>query len=149
VKEATDGVVPSGSAVFAHNLLKLYAITTKDFYRKTAVDLMKNSGTVVKYEPIAAASWLPAYHFWWGGNQQLILVGSREEREIFRQIQRKYLPNKVLVWLEPKKLPEPLAVHTEKKMLNGLPTLYICQNFSCQEPLSDPKLIDARLDSLQ
>jgi uncharacterized protein YyaL (SSP411 family) len=149
VKEATDGAIPSGNAIFAHNFLKLYAITTKDHYRKMAVDLMKDLGTIVKHEPVAAVSWLAAYHFWWGGNQQLILVSPREDREIFRQIQRRYLPNKVLVWLEPKRLPESLAVHAGKKMLNGLPTLYICQNFSCREPLSDPVRIHARLDSLQ
>ncbi len=148
IKEATDGSVPGGNAVFAHNFLRLYAITTEDSYRRVAVDLMQVLGTIVNDNPVGAASWFAAYHFWWAGNQQLVLVGSRDNADIYREINGKYLPNKVVLWLGPNGLPKSLAAHQGKKMLNNLPTLYICQNFSCRLPLNDIKQIITRLDSL-
>lgn len=152
VKDIMDESVPSSNSIMAHNLLRLYTITSKKSYHETAINLLKNFGAAIKDNPVGAASWLLAYQYYWNGNQQLILIGFHDKKsdKIFQRTNKKYLPNKVFFRLEPEEenIPQCLAVHKSKKMLDNQPTLYVCQNFTCLAPLNDQEQITTCLNFL-
>jgi uncharacterized protein len=61
---------------------------------------------------------------------------------------RRFIPNKVLAWANPQ-APEPLSELLKgKEMLEVQPTLYVCEGFTCQAPVTGQEEIARTLDAL-
>ncbi|MGI8639141.1 MAG: hypothetical protein ACR2MG_04235, partial [Pyrinomonadaceae bacterium] len=66
--------------------------------------------------------------------KEIVILGEKGnelEREIFQQ----FLPDKVLVLAEnAEENAELIPLLKERKMIEGKPTAYVCENFTCQKP---------------
>jgi uncharacterized protein YyaL (SSP411 family) len=62
-------------------------------------------------------------------------------------VHRRFLPNKVLVLSESGdedgESPNPLL--EGRYMIDGKPTAYVCENFACQMPVTDPDALEEQL----
>ncbi|WP_306811066.1 hypothetical protein [Irregularibacter muris] len=87
---------------------------------------------------------LMAYMFSRGNTSEVVIVGKKDNREIKQMIDilhRKFLPRITTVVGyegENKKLIDStIEFVAQQKMIDEKSTAYICQNFSCQQPITD------------
>ncbi len=145
-KEDYDGAEPSGNAVAAMNLLRLSQFLDRDEWREMAEKTLNLFSGRLAQIPSAMPQMLAAVDLALGKPQQIIIAGdhhSPDTQELLREVRRRYLPNKILLIVD--------AQHTEladhipflKNMTRreGRPTAYVCENFACELPTNDPKML--------
>ncbi len=145
MKEDNDGAEPAASSVAAINLLRLAQIRGEGTYRARAAKTMAAFGTTLARIPSAMPQMLVAVEQSLSKPRQIVVAGDRaseETRALLREVHRHYLPNRVLLLADGKEgsefLGEKLDGLREMKPLAGKPTAYVCEDFSCQAPVTDP-----------
>jgi uncharacterized protein YyaL (SSP411 family) len=61
-----------------------------------------------------------------------------------------WLPDKVVAALDPDdqtRLSE-LKLFEDRHMINNEPTVYVCENYTCKMPVTDPSLLTSQLRSI-
>ncbi len=144
-KEIYDGATPSGNSVAALNLLRLHRITGDPEFEKRA-DLLGRafSGSVNQF-PSAYTQLLVALEFSIGPSHEIVITGragATDTARLLNELRRPFLPNKVVLF-RPADGDSPeiagIAPYTkDQKSLDGKATAYVCANFSCEMPTSDP-----------
>jgi hypothetical protein len=85
------------------------------------------------------------------GPLELALIGSSGETRleaIRREVGRHYLPNRIIAYYDPSSGDSPSFPLLEGKgLVNGEAALYVCQNFACQAPITDPALVAPALSA--
>jgi uncharacterized protein YyaL (SSP411 family) len=149
-KDAGDGAVPSGNSVQTMNLLRLAILLNRPELRDKADANFKLFARQANERPGSMERLLAAADFRLHAPREIALVGKPDDarmREMFKTIYGTYVPNKVVALLDPsadadatgKRIP----LLANKSMINGAPTAYVCQNYTCQAPTTDPaKLAD-------
>ncbi|HEX7379693.1 MAG TPA: thioredoxin domain-containing protein, partial [Pirellulales bacterium] len=149
-KDVQDSSVPSGNSMAATLLLRLGKLSGRGEYLAAAERTLKAFASLLEKHPAAAGQMLIALDFYLGPTRELIVVGDAEPAaEIMRQIYRGYLPNRVLAR-------RPGAGHSAaldgafrgKTAIDGQPTLYVCQDFVCQQPVAGREPIRRALNDL-
>ena len=85
---------------------------------------------------------LCALDFLYSKPQEIVIAGSPELAAIFLQRLREgFHPNKVVLLTEDGEgdIAELAPVTRGKKPVNGEPTAYVCQDFACKQPTTDPQ----------
>ena len=69
-------------------------------------------------------------------------------RALLDTVHGRYLPNKIVMGLDPDAdgFEQDLPLLEDKEMLAGMPTAYVCQNYACQLPVTEPDALAAQLD---
>lgn len=147
-KDFHDASVPSGNGMAATALVRLGKLTGRTDYLEAAVGAIAAGLPVLERAPMAAAQLLIALDLWLGPVNELVLVGGKSEpetRAILDEIQRAYFPNCVLAYRPGESAlrsdwPSSASQHLEplfsgRKTIDNKPTLYVCQNFTCQQPV--------------
>ena len=152
-KDVYDGAIPSGNSVAALNLLRISRMTGEALYEETAHELFKAFGATVSGHPSAYTLFLHAVDFATGPSYEVVVVGEKgspDTRAMLKQLNSRYLPNKVVLLKTPgSDALDKLAPYTVTQgMLNKKATLYLCQNFACKKPTADPKVVTAMLAEL-
>ncbi len=140
-KDIRDGAVPSGNSVQLMNLLRLATIFDRDDLRKLAERSMQCFASDVLQSPAASERFLAAVEFALAGPVEIAVVGdpaAPATRELLAAVQRTYLPNRVLMLLDPR-VPDrsptsPLLAGRE--MIDGRPTAYVCREYACKLPVT-------------
>jgi len=138
-KTYTDQSVPSGNAVAAMVLLKLYSITkvgtptADETYFNIAEKTLHVFSVAMEENSFATGSLIAAADFYIRGPKELGVVGkvgSPEMETLLANIHRLYLPNKVVLMIE---------------STNEKPTVHICQNKACLVPMTEWNEIQSAL----
>ena len=145
-KEIYDGAVPSGNSVAALNFLRLARITGNTDLEVQANRIGKAFSGDVRQAPIAHTQLLSAIEFGIGPSYEVVLAGNPGEDDLKVMVNRlrsKFIPNKVVL-LRPDgdKTPEisSLAQYTvPQNSIDGCATAYVCINYQCQLPTTDPE----------
>ncbi|WP_347273310.1 thioredoxin domain-containing protein [Candidatus Kuenenia sp.] len=141
-KDIYDGATPSGNSIALLNLLRLGRITGNPSYEALADNLIKAFSGAIIQNPSGYTQFMCALDFALGPAKEIIVAGEREgndTKDIFREIGRRFLPNKVLL-LHPTNgiFIEEIAPYTkELTPIEGRVTVYVCENYSCKKPVSD------------
>jgi uncharacterized protein YyaL (SSP411 family) len=76
---------------------------------------------------------------------QIVIAGKRDDaqtRVLLAEVHRHFLPNKILVLADggegQKYLGEENEAIRGMSTIDGKPAVYVCENFSCQAPVTDP-----------
>ncbi|HYA41329.1 MAG TPA: thioredoxin domain-containing protein [Syntrophobacteraceae bacterium] len=149
-----DGALPSSNSVAAMNLLRLGRMTGNPEFEKRADALMRSFATQVGANPSAHTQFMQAVDFALGPAREILIAGdfsSPSTRQMIATVHRVYSPNRVLMLKESGKRGEDLskiAPFTEA-IISGEtgPTAYLCENFSCRNPLGSASELDAALGS--
>jgi uncharacterized protein YyaL (SSP411 family) len=125
MKEDYDGAEPSGNSVAAMNLFRLARITGRDDFEASGTRTLKAFAARINQAPYAAPQMLAAYEFSQNPPKQLVLAGGAIA-EMARVFHSKFLPGFVL-----------LAGKEGMPAIDGKATAYVCENFTCQLPITD------------
>jgi len=143
-KELYDGATPSGNSVAALNMLRLARMTGKIDLEKEVEGLLRGFSSTVAEAPMAFTQFLNFLDFYLGPSQEIVLVGKPDwetTRSMTAAIQRKFLPNKVLLFRAEDDTGEKLAdlcpFVEGMKSRDRKATAYLCEGFSCKTPLTD------------
>jgi uncharacterized protein YyaL (SSP411 family) len=144
-KEIYDGATPSGNSVAAMNLLRLSRITGNAELERKAETVTKAFAGNVGQFPSGYTQFLMAVEFALGPSYEVVIAGDPDTRDTMRMLEdlrRPFVPNKVVV-LRPLQQTAAeimdIATYTrEQRSKDGRPTAYVCRNFNCDLPTTDP-----------
>ena len=152
LKEDYDGAEPSASAVSVLNLLTLtHLLPSEQWHRqieRTLGRLGPRAGAAARAVPMLLCG-LSAWH---AGLSQVIVVGDRgadKTMALERELASRYLPFAIHVPVAPA-MQEAVASRLEfvRAMTGSEGAVYVCRDFTCQQPVSDPASLAALLDGL-
>jgi hypothetical protein len=148
-REGTDGATPSGNAVAAYALARLSFHLDREDFREAAVKAVMAYGGMIAQYPRAFAKSLAVVDFLLEGPVELALVGQPGEAafEALRAaIARHYLPDRIIAHHDPTAGDPPaFPLLAGKGLVRGKAALYVCRNFACQAPITDPTEVAAVL----
>ncbi len=146
-----DNASPSGTALLAQVALRLSAYTADPRYEEAARGaLALLSGAMIEV-PLAFGASLNAVDLTVRGLAEVAVVGdpaAEATRALLDAIQRPYRPT-IITALAPADAGEdaaiPLLRHRTQR--DGRPTVYVCRNFTCANPVTTPEEVAALLDT--
>jgi len=145
-KEIYDGAVPSGNSVAALNLLRLGRATARAGLDDRAAKFLRSFSDDIARAPLAYTQAMVAIDFAAGPSYEVVIAGRAdgvEDSEMLKALRRVYVPNKVVLF-RPVDTDDPpivkLAEFTEYQLAMGdKMTAYVCLNYACKEPTTDPE----------
>ncbi len=150
-REGTDGATPSGNAVAASALARLSFHLDHEDFRDAAQRAITAYGKQIGLYPHAFAKSLAVVDLLLKGPVELALIGCPGEGsfEALRwEIGHHFLPNRIIAHHDPSAgEPPPLPLLKGKGLVNGQAALYVCRDFACQAPITDPARVAAALSS--
>ena len=144
-KEIYDGATPSGNSVAALNLIRLHRITGDPEFEKQADLLGRAFSASVDQFPSAYTQLLVALEFSMGPSHEIVITGragAADTARLLNELRKPFLPNKVVLFRPANSESSEIAgiapYTRDQKELDGKATAYVCANFSCEMPTSDP-----------
>ncbi len=138
-KELDDHPTPAGNSMMASVLLRLARIFGDEEFERRGVGALGIARRLLEQAPSAVGCLLGALEFHLSPSREIAIVGAPEdERTIaLRQtVLKHYAPNTVFAFGDGAE--NGIALLAGKALLEGAPAAYVCQNFACHAPTSDP-----------
>jgi len=135
-KSLDDHPSPSGNAMLAYVLLRLGRIWGDDELERHAVSVLRLVRDALPKAPTAFGWLLVALDQYLAPHRELAIIGS-PEADVARLAIASASATDVVAFGPADDVPL-LAGRT---MVDGLPTLYVCRNFACELPVTDPALV--------
>jgi uncharacterized protein YyaL (SSP411 family) len=141
-REGHDGALPNPNAVFARILARLARHYDRDDFARCARAALMAHGALMEQAPRAFATSLEVLDFLESTPVELVLVGRRgapDREALERVVAERYLPNRVCAHMDPDQ-PEAadLPLLVGKTLVRERAALYVCQNYACAAPVTDP-----------
>ena len=156
LKEDYDGAEPSASSMAVGNLLTLGHLVGGDEAAdygdrvERALRRVVTAPQAARVVPLMAA----AASTFLAGVSQVVLVGARDAPgtlALHRVLAQHYLPGVVSLIVEPGAHQDAVAERLPwvgaLRAAGHQPTAYVCRDFSCQAPVTDPDALRAQLES--
>jgi uncharacterized protein YyaL (SSP411 family) len=152
-KEIYDGAIPSGNSIALLNLLRISRFTGDTLYENLASQLSKAFSGIVYNSPSGFTQFLSSLDFAYGPSNEIIIASNKNADEVnsFTDlINMKFLPNKILILAneEIKRKITSMDYLKNYNMKNGKTTVYICENFKCEEPITDLSELEKYLSGI-
>jgi hypothetical protein len=153
-KESYDGAIPSGNSVAAVVLVRLGRMTGDPALEKEAEGVLRAFASDLERAPSVQTQMLVALDFLAGPSFEVVVVGTpgaADTRAMISKLRRPFLPRKVVLLRAPG--PEGAEISAlapyvaQQTAIEGMATAYVCQNFACQAPTTDPAVMLAALES--
>lgn len=152
-KESYDGAIPSGNSFAALVMLKLSHLTGDAEFAEQADRIFASFAGEVAPRPSNHTFLMMALDFKVGPVSEIVLAGDRNAAKVQEMLQRinsRFLPNSVLVIREEATAEELARIVPGSKQQSpvGDATVFICQNFACQHPITEMPDLERQLPSL-
>jgi uncharacterized protein YyaL (SSP411 family) len=146
MKEDYDNAEPAPSSVAARNLLRLAQIRDAKELQTRAGKTISAFGTQLSRIPSAMPLMLVALDFSLSKPKQVVIAGKRDAddtRALLTEVHKHFLPNTILLLADgaesQKFLDEKLEAVRAMSPIDGKAAAYVCENFSCQAPVTESK----------
>jgi uncharacterized protein len=141
-KEIGDHPIPSGNSSAAFGLLRLAALTGERRYRSYAEEVFALFANPAIRHPESFAHLLRALDFHLSPVREVALVGE-DLGQLAATVRGAHRPHLVLGG-GPEGSDRPPLLR-DRPLLDGQATAYVCENFACQAPVTDPGALAALL----
>ena len=153
-REGYDGVEPAPNSTAAMNLLRLEQFTDRGEWRDKAQKTIAAFAARLQSDPEAVPALASALDFRLAPKKQILIAGdpkSQDTRELLKQVNSRFLPNKILLLADggagqqelARWLPFVQSAHPTK----GRATAYVCENYVCKLPTTDPQMMARLLEN--
>ena len=150
-RDYMDNAIPSGSSMASDVLLRIAIITGDISLRVKSEEIVRSFTELMTRFPTASGKWLSALDFILDNPKEIVIVGDVQEEgtsDLLAAIFKNYIPNKVVVGssgsrLDPTSKSIPLL--QDKCKIGGKPAAYVCENFVCKLPVTDPSKLTNQL----
>src|SRR5215213_847675 len=143
-KDFFDNATPSGNSVAAMVLLRLAILDGKEQYRNLATATLREVADQVRRYPSGFGYALSAVDFLLSTPKEVAIVGNTpfDIEPMLREVWRQYLPNKVVA---PSFGVDVIPLLEGRTPINGLPTAYVCEHYTCKQPVTDVTFLAEQL----
>jgi len=146
MKDDNDSAEPAASSIAALNLARLGAIMNDAELEERARETISAFTKQLSHFPSAMPQMLVAFDFVEKGAMQIVVAGPPENegtRALLKEIRSHFLPRAVVLLLDESDsrefFSERNAAVRAMKAVDGKPAAYVCRNFSCLAPVTEPK----------
>ena len=149
-RDLQDGALPSGNAVTADLLVRLGALTGREEWSRRGVKLLEAMADPMAEQPSGFGRFLSALDFHLAEPSELVIAGKPGDAGVGALLGAEageYLPNLLVAGADPddddaaRRVPM-VAGRTPR---DGAATAYVCQNFACQLPVTEPEAMLAQI----
>ncbi|MEM6282399.1 MAG: thioredoxin domain-containing protein [Chloroflexota bacterium] len=144
-----DNATPSGNGMMAKQLVRLAAYTGDTRYEEAARSVIRTLASAMRQYPLAFAQSLNAADMMITGMKEVAVVGepsAEATQTLLNIIRTPYRPN-VITALSPQNVDGEtnIPLMNYRTMRSGQPTVYVCENFACQMPVTSPEDVERLL----
>jgi uncharacterized protein YyaL (SSP411 family) len=137
-----DDFVPSAISQATMVLLKLSAITANERYQDIAISNIESMAEYIKRSPASFAYWACVLDFYLSVIKEIAIVTSEVDgkgKKLSRILHSVYMPDKVIAACSSDNIAEAsnIALLKDKSAIEGSSTVYICENYTCKEPVRE------------
>ena len=154
MKEDYDGAEPSPNSIAALNLLRLSRMTGDESLAKRAEKTIAAFSSQPGRMPHTMPQMLVALDFQLAEPLQIVIAGkpgAPDTRALLRESHRHFIPGKILLLADggegQRWLGRQLEFIKTAVSIDGAAAAYVCKNFTCQMPVSDPSKLDLLITS--
>jgi len=155
MREDYDGAEPSPNSIAVANLLRLSQIAGRDAWRERAAQILRIFAPRLEHGPETLPQMAAALGLSLAKPKQVVIAGApgaADTRAMLRLVHERFLPDKIVLLADggdgQKHLAKWLPFIEPMSRKDGRATAYVCENFTCQAPTTDPseaaKLLDAK-----
>ena len=146
-RDVFDNAQPCGGSVASDVLLRLAVFTGNNDYSAKATVPLRSLHQAMSQSPGGTGHWLSALDFYVSPPKEIAVIGPRDDpatQALLDTVFHRFLPNKVVMGVETPLIPADdnseadIPLLAGRGMVGGLPTAYVCQNYACQLPVTDP-----------
>jgi uncharacterized protein YyaL (SSP411 family) len=152
LKEDNEGAEPSASSISVRNLLRLSEIFSREDWRRLATRSAEAFHAQLSKDPLAMPQMLASMGLLEGSLELVLVHGEKSTpltSELMREVNAHFLPRRVLMRVDS----ESRAYFEERvEFVRQLPAaeklgaaVYVCENYVCQLPTSDPAVLAKQL----
>jgi len=142
LKDDYDGAEPSGNSAIVLALLHLARMMDRDDFRRSAEKTLEAFSTRLYEAPSAAPALLCALSFQLSRPVEIVLAGPSDQpafAAMLSSLRRRFLPNAVVLHASDHEMPA----------IGGAPTAYLCENFACKLPVTEPQEFENMLNQME
>ena len=143
-RQPFDNPTPSGNALEIGNLLRLAALTGDSTRRERAGHTLRLFAAGMEQYPAGMAEMLSALDLELGPMLQVAIAG-REAGALAEVVRQPFLPRKVVAGWPAAGEPADLALLRDRGPVAGRPAAYVCREFTCLTPVTDPAALGRAL----
>jgi uncharacterized protein YyaL (SSP411 family) len=147
-KDPQDNATPSGGSMATLVLLRLGALTGDRRYSEAGERALVTVTPFLARYPTGFANWLSAAALVVDGIVELAIVGdpaTAETRALLAEA-RAGDPANIVVAASARPERSDIALLADRTMLDGRSTAYVCRDFACRLPVTDPAALRRQLD---
>ncbi len=147
LKSAQDGSTPSGNSMAACALLRLGRLAGRDDLERRGEGILHAAWSLLERAPGAFHQMLLALDLHLGPRQEIVVAGPLDDArtmDLRAAIGRAFLPRAVEAWTGGEGA-EPGALLEGKTTVRGVPAVYVCRDFACDAPVTDPVELERTL----
>jgi uncharacterized protein YyaL (SSP411 family) len=141
-KDLDDSPIPAGSSAAAFGLLRLALLSGHADYERHALGVLRILAPIAPEHANGFGHVLRAMDFYLARVKEVAIVGSGEAADaLARVVRASYRPHVVLAGGDPDGVP----LLRDRGLVDGRPAAYVCENFTCQAPVSTAAELAAAL----
>jgi uncharacterized protein YyaL (SSP411 family) len=142
-KDFYDSALPSGNAMAILNLFRLSEFTSDQSLKELGLETLEQLSGSLSQAPSAFAQSLIALDFMLSSPMEIAVIGAKEDpgtRSMIWAVRKPFSPGKIVAWSPggDKNAVKEIPFLEGKIAIEGRPTAYICRNYTCKKPLTDP-----------
>lgn len=147
-KEVYDGAMPSGNSVAAVQLLRLASLVGDETLRQQVEIMYTTFSKALSSYGSGHSLFLQSVLLAESPKKEFVIVGedNEERRNLIKRVQGTFSPNNsVLVAASSDEFAGIADFAVHHKMIDNKMTVYICENYACEQPLTDMNEILRRI----
>jgi hypothetical protein len=146
-KSAYDGATPSGNSAAVLALLRLAELTDRRELREKAEQTLRAFRDLLEQSPGGFSHLLCALDFYLGPVKQIAIAGRPSDPKVqqnLRLIHGRWIPNKVIALADPTEIEcsDILPWLQGKTCTARDATVYVCENYACRAPVTEPSELE-------
>jgi hypothetical protein len=150
-KDYFDNATPSGNSVAAMVLLRLTTLTGRENYRSLATAVLREVGDQMRRYPSGFGYALSAADFLLSTPKEVAIIGKNfsDIHPLLAETWSRYIPNKVVApgFECDSEAAQVTPLLSNRSLVNGLATAYVCEHFTCQQPVTEASALSQQLAS--
>ena len=154
IKEDSDGAEPSPNSVAVLNSLRLAHMRDDAALRARAEATLRAFSIQLRRAPLAMPQMLVAFDFALSQPVQIVFAGSfAQTRSLRRELHTHFIPRKIILFADGGAgqtwLAQRLPFLQSATAVDGAAAAYLCENFTCRQPVTTAEALRSALISLR
>ena len=151
IREQYDGAEPAGNSVAAMNLCRLARLVDRPSWEDLARETVSSFSGTLRSQPGVLPFMTCALDLLLEPPRQVVIAGAADDpgtRALLRTVYARYLPSFTIVPLEPAE-ETPLQLNRSLAAMGpvgGRAAAYVCRDFACELPVTEPEALARLLD---